>query len=130
MKTLVVDDELSTRQLLQTFLGRYGTAQVAEDGNEAVAAVKLALEEKSPYDLICLDIMMPGMDGHATLEEIRKLEREQGITHGQGAKIIMTTALSDAENFFAASWHCDGYLVKPIDLGELIRCLNECELLS
>ena len=42
----------------------------AYDGSEAVDVVRLAIEDRTPYDLICLDIMMPGMDGHQALAAI------------------------------------------------------------
>ena len=58
---------------------------------------------------------MPEMDGQQALKEIRALEEAQGIRFPKGAKIIMTTAVSDFKNLTGA-FHslCDAYLVKPI----------------
>ena len=131
MKSLIVDDEFSARLLLQTVLSRFGEAHVAVDGNEAVEAVKMAIEQKSHYDLICLDIMMPNLDGHGALEAIRDLEEENGILLGRGAKVVMTTAVSDPKTFFAAfREQCDYYLIKPIDRQKLEQYLRESSLIK
>ena len=128
MKTLIVEDDFTSRLLMQELLKGYGLPHVAINGREAVDAVRVALESGQPYDLICLDIMMPGMDGHQALKEIRALEDAKGIFSSEGAKILMTTALTDMKNKIDAfSGLCDGYLTKPIHkdllLGEL-RKLN------
>ena len=49
------------------------------NGKEAVEAVRNALETVEPYNLICLDIMMPEMDGQQALREIRDMEEARGI---------------------------------------------------
>ena len=131
MKTLIVEDDLTSRVLLQGLLKGYGTSQVAVNGVEAVAAVTEALEADDPYDLICLDIMMPEMDGQQALVELRAAEERHGLGFGQGAKVIMTTALFDADNVLTAfREQCDGYLVKPIDKATLLDCLQKLDLLG
>ena len=76
----------------------------------------LALEAFTPYQLICLDIMMPGMDGQSALQTTRGLENARGILSCDWAKIVMTTSLGDSQSVFSAFRSvCDGYLTKPID---------------
>jgi two-component system chemotaxis response regulator CheY len=116
MNTLIVEDDFTSRLLLQELLKRYGPAHIAVNGKEAVQAVRLALEAGAPYALICLDIMMPEMDGREALKHIRALEATQGILSTHGAKIVMTTALSDMKNVCGAyAGLCDAYLTKPIE---------------
>ena len=79
MKTLIVEDEFTSRRLLQKILAAYGECDIAIHGKEALEAFRLARDEREPYDLICLDIMMPEMDGQETLKMIRKTEEEMGI---------------------------------------------------
>ena len=95
MKTLIVEDDPTSRLLLQEYLKRYGALHVAVNGEEAVEAVRVALDVDKPYNLICLDIMMPEMDGQEALREIRALEEAKGIWSTSGAKVVMTTALGD-----------------------------------
>ncbi len=79
MKTLIVEDDFTSRVLLQEVLKRDGTVHIAVNGKEAVDAVRAAMDAGEPYDLICLDIMMPEMDGYEALKEIRAIEESRGI---------------------------------------------------
>jgi len=131
MKTLIVEDDFTSRLLLQGILKNHGPAHVAVNGKEAVEAVRAALESGEPYDLICLDIMMPEMDGQQALQQIRALEEAEGVLLGNGARIIMTTALGDSKNVFAAySGQCEAYLVKPIDKAKLLDELRKLKLIE
>ena len=115
MKSLVVEDDFVCRKTLSSLLGRYGSCDIASDGVEALEAVSLAIREGQHYDLICLDIQMPNLDGQGTLSGIRNQEKDASILLGYGAKIIMTTALGDKDNIFKAfRENADGYLTKPI----------------
>jgi two-component system chemotaxis response regulator CheY len=78
-----------------------------------------------------MDIMMPEMDGQEALREIRSLEDEAGVLPGDAAKVIMTTALADAENVLAAiKSDCNGYLIKPINRAKLLAELKLLQLIS
>jgi two-component system, chemotaxis family, chemotaxis protein CheY len=81
------------------------------------------------YDLVCLDIMMPGMDGQETLKRLRAIEAELGVAAADRTKVIMTTALEDHENVMSAfSNACDGYVVKPIEKRKFLETLQEIGL--
>ncbi len=132
MKTLIVDDDFTNRLILQKIISDFGQVHIAVNRNEAIEAVSSAIiNNREPYDLVCLDIMMPGMDGQETLKEIRSLERETGVRIGEGTKIIMTTALSDGKNVMEAFGEaCDAYIVKPIGKENLLEELRKLDLIS
>jgi two-component system, chemotaxis family, chemotaxis protein CheY len=131
MKILIAEDDFTSRLLLQELLKSYGLFHLAVNGKEAVEAVRLALEAGEPYHLICLDIMMPEMDGQQALVEIRQLEEIKGIPGQARAKIIMTTALADKANVMKASEHqCDYYLIKPYDRLKLQQALYKLNLIK
>ena len=131
MKTLIVEDDFTSRLIMQGLLKVFGPAHLAPDGEEGVEAVSAALKDNEPYNLICLDILMPGMNGQQTLKAIRGMEEGRGISPRDGAKIIMITALDNVENKVRAfAGHCDGYLSKPIDKQELLDELRRLELIS
>ena len=126
MKTLIVEDDFSSRLMLLQILKIYGECHLAVNGREAIDAFKMAWQGRRPYDLICLDIMMPEMDGKAVLMEIRTMKNVGGLSIGKKVKIIMTTSLSKPENSYMAcedAW--DAYLTKPIDRSKLIGLINE-----
>ena len=67
MKTLIAEDDFTSSVILQELLRGYGPFHLASNGKDAVAAVAAALAAHEPYDLVCLDIMMPEMDGQEAL---------------------------------------------------------------
>ena len=120
---------LSAARRLALLLKRFGPCDIASDGVEALEAVELALKEREQYDLICLDIQMPNLNGQDCLAGIRKREEEFGIPLGHGAKVLMATAFDDSENVFKAFRHnADGYLTKPILSEQLISMVEKLGL--
>ena len=96
MRILLAEDDYVTRKFMTGFLSKYGECDVTVDGMEAVDAFMMALEDEEPYDLVCLDIMMPVMDGYQALMGIRNLEKERNIPENERVKIIMTIYSSSA----------------------------------
>ena len=114
-------------------LSPYGTCDIAVNGEESVDAFKRALKSKDPYQLICMDIMLPGMDGQQALKEIRSIEEEEKarVKKSYRAIVIMMTALGDFENIMESFKNqCEAYIVKPIEEKKLIEKLRELELIS
>jgi two-component system chemotaxis response regulator CheY len=129
VKILVVEDELTSRELLKVILEPYGDIDTAEDGIEALKAYNMALA-KEPYELICLDIMLPRMDGQQVLKSIRKIEGDRGVVGPDAVKIIMISALGDFENVTEAfSSQCTSYITKPIDADKIVAELRNLELI-
>lgn len=130
MKILLAEDDFVTRKSMANFLSKYGECDVTVDGMEAVDAYLMALEDGEPYDLVCLDIMMPVMDGYQALVGIRNLEKERNIPAEQAAKIIMTTALSEEKNVkMAFELGCTIYSGKPIDKERFEQALQKLGLI-
>jgi len=126
MKILIVDDDLINRKLLKALLNGFGDCDIAINGSEAVEHVKNAFDAEQPYDIVFLDIMMPEMNGHETLQEVRKLEEKKGVAIGSGTKVVMVTALGDSRNVLAAfSEGAEYYLVKPIHQKKLFDLMDE-----
>jgi two-component system chemotaxis response regulator CheY len=116
IKILVVEDELSSRRVLNSFLSPLGKIDFVVNGSEAIQAVQKGIEDNQPYELVLLDIMMPGLDGISVLKKIRQLEHQHGLNGHAKSKIIMTSANSDRDLILdAARSDCTGYIIKPID---------------
>ena len=130
MRILLAEDDYVTRKAMDSFLSKYGECDVTVDGMEAVDAFMLALEEEEPYDLVCLDIMMPVMDGYQALMGIRNLEKERNIPPQKQAKVIMTTALNDEKNVkMAFELGCTIYSGKPIVQARFEQALKKLGLI-
>jgi two-component system chemotaxis response regulator CheY len=126
LRILIVEDDFASRLLLQKLLGRVGECHLAVDGQEGVAKFAEALTAGTPYDLVCLDIMLPKLDGQQVLQEMRRLEAERGVVSSRGAKIVMVTAMVDMKNVMSAYRSlCDGYLSKPVTGAALNQALHE-----
>ena len=130
MKILLAEDDFATRKFMAGFLSKYGECDITVDGMEAVDAFNMALEEKEPYDLVCLDIMMPVMDGYQALVGIRNLEKQKNIPEEKAAKVIITTALNDESSVkMAFELGCTLYSGKPVDQDRFEQALKKLGLI-
>jgi two-component system chemotaxis response regulator CheY len=128
MNILLVDDDILNRRLLEAQFSRFGECDTASDGEEAILAFKSGWDNHKPYDLICMDIMMPNVDGREALKRIRQIENDLGIKDEERAKVIMITALEDADAVVGSYEEgATAYLVKPVTLE---KAANELERLG
>lgn len=126
MRVLIVDDDFYCRNMLHEIMKPYAQCDIAVNGEEAVFAFKKGLEDGRKYDLVCLDLVMPEMDGQQALREMRSIEKDFEITESDGVKVIVTTMLDDRKEthdaFFLGG--ATSYLVKPIEETKLLKELN------
>jgi len=131
MKMLIAEDDLTSRMLLQKFLDGFGSVHAVVNGQEAVDAVHQAMDAVEPYELICLDMLMPVMDGQQALVEIRKLENHYNISPGEKAKIIMITAVADLIRACKALMdQCNACMAKPLIKNKLHEELRKLGLIE
>lgn len=130
MRILIAEDDMASRKFLFKILSQYGECDLTVDGLEALNAFLLSLNENKRYDLICLDIMMPKVDGVKVLKTIRELERENKIASELRSKVIMTTALGETAYVQQAfDIGCEAYASKPIDVEKLVKVMEKLELI-
>lgn len=131
MKILIAEDDLASRRFLSKFLSQYGEVDLVVDGLEALDAYLMAIKEKAPYDLICLDIMMPKVDGVKVLKAIRDFEIKQKVVSEQRVKVIMTTALAETDYVNQAfEIGCEAYAAKPIDTHKMLEVIKKLGLIE
>lgn len=130
MRILIAEDDLASRKVLYKFLSSYGECDITIDGIEALEAFMQAWDEGKPYDLICLDIMMPELDGVRTLKTIRDIENQKGVEESKRVRIIMTTALNDTDIVLGAfETGCEAYAAKPINMEKLEEVMKKLDLI-
>ncbi len=130
VRILIAEDDLASRKVISKFLSNYGECDITIDGMEALEAFMMAWDEGRPYDLICLDIMMPELDGIKTLKAIRDIETQKGLKEDKRAKIIMTTALNDKDSVMNAfETGCEAYAAKPLNMDKLAEVMKKLNLI-
>lgn len=109
---LLVDDDVELCELLQTYLSVEGfKLQCVHAGDAALAEL-----EKAPYELLILDVMMPGMDG---FEVLRNLRQRHSLP------VLMLTAKGDeVDRIVGLELGADDYLAKPFNPRELLARLR------
>jgi len=122
MKTSIVEDDFIARSILKGILFPYSDCDFVVDGEEAIQAFRHACDKSKPYDLICMDIMMPGIDGFEATARIRRHEERSG-TH---LPIIALTAHAlKGYKEKCLQGGMDGYISKPIKVPELIEAIRQ-----
>lgn len=125
MRILIAEDDQASARYMEGLMARYGETLVTGDGVQAVAAFATALGEGRPFQLLCLDIMMPRKSGQEALQEIRALEQAHGVRPDQEAKVVMTTALGDVRSVMGAYREgATAYVTKPIDPERMFETLR------
>lgn len=127
MRSLIVDDDEIGRLMLATFLQEFGSCDQAENGSVALGLFDEAERSGSPYDLICMDIVMPVMDGTTALKEIR----QRNLQCGKRTKVFMISACSAPQDIEDAFFDgdCDDYVVKPFQREAITQMLQRHTLL-
>lgn len=130
-RILIAEDDMIGRTTIKKFLSHFAYCDVAMDGLETLNLFIGSIDDNKPYDLICMDIMMPHLDGMKALEAIREIEKQKGITEDKQVKVIMTTALNDRQTVMNAyGLGCVGYAWKPLDLRKLQDVLLDLDLIQ
>lgn len=116
MKALVAEDDMASGKFMEKLLSKYGEVVVARDGIAAVDEFVKAINSGDKFDLVCMDIMMPKIDGYKALASIRDAERKLGLARDSRCKVIMVSALDEGFDATYASDDYEEYLCKPIDI--------------
>ena len=113
MKILIIEDEVLLAESLKTLLKNKGfQVEIAYDGETGRDYAELGI-----YDLLILDVMMPGLNGYELASQVRAKHL--------GTPILMLTAKSSVEDRIAGlNAGADYYLTKPFDTRELLACIN------
>jgi PAS domain S-box-containing protein len=126
LSILVAEDNEINALLVRALLTRLGHSPVVvSDGAAALDSWLLAARANTPYDLVLMDLQMPGMDGVTAVTRIREAEREQGARRTP-IHALTANALAEDRALCAAA-DMDGFLVKPLDRDKLENVIANVE---
>ena len=124
MKVLIIEDVTLCQKILERLLGDQAQCDTYANGQEGLQAFRQTSQTDNPYDVVFLDVMMPGMNGFDVLQEIRSSDPKSEKT-----KVIMATSISDKKNVSKAiAYGCDGYVIKPYNKEEIMKQLKRLAL--
>jgi two-component system chemotaxis response regulator CheY len=130
LKVLTVDDDEVTQFHVSQLLLELGRSRMAYSGEEALARVEESLAGGEAYDLILMDVILPGLDGLATVREIVTRFNEQKVPLENRPKIVMLSSVDERDTQIDALYACgaDYYLTKPLENERFIQALCEMGL--
>jgi two-component system chemotaxis response regulator CheY len=132
MRALIVEDDSISGKMLLKILSTYGRCDLADNGRQAIDAFRQSLDRADPYDLICMDISMPELDGQNALCQIRDIEKQAGIGADLEVKVVMITASSETNQVSDALFNggASAYFVKPLEVEAFLKELKRLNLIS
>ena len=129
MRILIVEDSYFERERLKKLLEKYGDCEAAPNGEIGLEMFKVSQNENEKFQLVTVDINMPGISGFELIKSIRKHEESLNVKYDQSIKILM---ISVSDNFKDVSTSykqgCEYYCVKPVDEKKLAHALKEVGL--
>lgn len=122
LKALIIEDEQVNREFLLLALKPHATCVAVGTGEAGLKEHRRALTADEPFELIFLDVMLPGIDGLRALEQLRATEDAFDLSESARAKVIVTTVLNDHQTASRAfiHGHAASFLTKPFRASELM----------
>jgi len=122
LSVLVAEDNEINALLIRTLLTRLGhKPEMAPDGAAALDALQAAREAGTPFDLVLMDLHMPGMDGLEAVRRLRTAEQDADLPRVPVIALTANAYVEDRNACLAAGM--DGFLVKPLDRQKLVDAL-------
>lgn len=129
---LIVEDAPVNREFLLLALAAHGDCMAVPTGEAALLEHRRALDEGRPFDVVFLDVLLPGIDGLKTLELMRAAEDAQNLPLSRRPKVIVTTVVDDNRTASRAfiSGQAVSYMTKPFRARQLTDELAKLGLIE
>ncbi len=119
LPALVIDDNATNRRILEATLRGWGMRPTCADGGKAgLAELRRAASAGDPYRVVLLDLMMPGVDGFAVVDEVRS---SPGLT--QATILMLSSADRKGDAALCRQLGASRYLTKPVKQSELLEAI-------
>ncbi|MHB2155932.1 response regulator [Calditrichota bacterium GD2] len=131
MRILVAEDVQLMQKLLKRLLDPFGEVTLVKTGREAFSRFQEAINSKKYFNLVCLDLNLPEINGLEVLKNIRAAEKLNHVPIKERAKVVVVSSTNDADVVMKAiNLGCNGYIVKPFSKDKIINELKKLGLIS
>lgn len=131
MRTLIVEDVHFLALILQRIIEPYSKSDFAHNGTVAIEKYTKAFTKGSAYDLICLDLLLPEMDGFEVLRSVRQFEDEFNLPPEKRTKVIVVSTFNDQKTVAKAhAAGCDSYISKPFRKYMVLKTIEKLGLIQ
>ncbi len=131
MRTLIVEDVHFLALILERILEPYSKIDYAQNGNIAIDKYTKAFTKGKPYDLICLDLLLPEIDGFEVLRSIRQFEKDFDLKGDKRSKVVVISTFNDRKTVTKAmAAGCDSYIAKPFSRDKVLKTIEQVGLIK
>jgi two-component system chemotaxis response regulator CheY len=125
MRILIAQQDAETVAIVRAAITPEHVVVEANDGDATALLITEASERGSPFDLLILDLQMPGMPGLEVLALLRSLEEPRKLAGGVTTRVLIVSESTSGRFIYGAhAMSCDGYLVKPLDVDKFREALD------
>ncbi|MBF0242968.1 MAG: HDOD domain-containing protein [Desulfamplus sp.] len=126
MKILIAEDQAISREVLVKMLSGLCQIEAFGSGQEALKAFEVAFEKSEPFQMMILDVSMPGMSGIDLLKAIRAYEHKKDVPKEDRAKTLMFTSYADKDTVISCyRAGCDDYAIKPFNRKVIVEKIKK-----
>ncbi|MBN2656625.1 MAG: response regulator [Spirochaetales bacterium] len=129
-KILIIEDNPVAQLLQKSIMRSFGICDAVDNGEAGIELFKLALKEKSPYHIILLDLVMPGIGGAEVLKKIREIEGSLNVRGLERSRVIVSTTTTESAtlmDLFRAE--ADAYIFKPLTKEKITKEMRNLKLI-
>ncbi len=131
IRALIVEDVFLIQRVIERFIEPYGTFRVSNNGKEALKIYAEYFFNGEAFNLVCLDIYLPEMNGLKVLKHIREFEKEIHLSEDERSKIVIISSVTHPGTLQQAyDLGCDYYITKPFSKDDVVRALKKLKLIS
>ncbi len=131
IRALIVEDVFLIQRVIERFIEPYGTFRVSNNGRSALKEYAEYFFNGDAFNLVCLDIYLPEVNGLEVLKHIRDFEKEIRLSEEERSKIIIISSVTHPGTIQQAyDLGCDYYITKPFSKDDILKALKKLKLIN
>lgn len=130
-RALIAEEDFQTRWRMKRLMEPHLCCDIAVNSSEVLFAFEISQEDGTPYDLMLMDLALPGRRFLETVKEIRRSEDLRKIAGGDRIKFVAISSIdTPRQKLLEIQSHCEGHIVKPLRKGDFLGQLHSMGFLQ